>query len=283
MTTHENTIIVAGSGRSGTTWLGNIIAGDEYRIIFEPFDYRHVPEAVGLGLRPYFRPNQDYPKWHNFMERVLSGNIENAWIDQDRQRLDPSRNPKGILIKEIRANGLLAWLNKSYGCKIVYIMRHPCAVIASRIKLKWETHIDEFLCQPELMHDLFYRHEDVMRNVQSEAEKHAVMWCAENAVPLTQLSEQQAVFCHYERLVVDTEKEVRRILNLLNIDFSDSRKKAIGEIVRPGWAGSGETASNLNKWKDCLPDDEKRKILSILDAFGIDLYSVDDVMPREKH
>jgi hypothetical protein len=240
-----------------------------------------VPEAVGLGLRPYFRPDKDYPEWHNFIESVLSGSIENEWIDQDRQRLNPSKNPKGILIKDIRANGLLAWLNKYYGCRIVYIVRHPCAVIASRINLKWETHIDAFLRQPELMHDLLYRYEDLMRNAETDAEKHAVMWCVENVVPLKQLSEQQSVFCHYEALVIDPGKEVRRILNLLDIDFSESRIKAIGEIVRPGWAG--QTASSLNTWKDCLSEDEKRKISSVLDAFGIDLYSVDEVMPLEKH
>jgi len=283
----SNTLIVAGSGRSGTTWLGNIIAGDEYRIIFEPFDFRHVPEAVGLGLRPYFNADGDYPQWRPFIKKVLSGNIENEWVDRDRPRLNPSKKPKGILIKEIRANGLLAWLNRNYGCRIVYIMRHPCAVIASRMKLKWETHIDAFLCQPELMHDLLYKYEDVMKNAVTDAEKHAVMWCVENVVPLNQLSKQQAVFCHYEALVIDPEKEVRRILNLLDIDFSESRKKATGEIVLPGWAeqtrGTASGLNNLNKWKDCLSDDEKRKISSVLGAFGIDLYSVDEVMPREKH
>ena len=76
---------------------------------------------------------------------MLSGKIGNEWIDQDRGRLNSARDSGKILVKDIRVNGLLGWIDKNFHCSIVYIIRHPCAVIASRLKLKWETHIEAFL------------------------------------------------------------------------------------------------------------------------------------------
>ena len=51
----HKTIILAGSARSGTTWLANIIAACRgFGIIFEPFHPREVPEAGNLPSRLYF-------------------------------------------------------------------------------------------------------------------------------------------------------------------------------------------------------------------------------------
>lgn len=86
----SETIIVAGSGRSGTTW---------------------------LGLRPYFSPDKDYPEWRPFIEKVLSGKIENELIDYDKHRMNASKTPKGILLKQIRANGMLAWIDEIFAAK----------------------------------------------------------------------------------------------------------------------------------------------------------------------
>jgi hypothetical protein len=273
-------IIVSGSGRSGTTWLGNVIAGDEFRILFEPFDYRHVPEANGLGLRPYFRPKDNYPQWFPFIERVMTGNIENKWIDQEKNRLNIEKIQKGILIKEIRGNGMLAWIADNFHCKIVYIIRHPCAVITSRLKLKWETHLESFWEQQELIDDYLLQYKNVIENAKTEVQKHAVMWCIENLIPLHHISEYGWIFCKYEHLLMDPEKEIKRILNLLGQDFSDSRKKAIYELVLP----SGDKCINnkidfLNSWKYFLTKQDQKDIAYILNVFDIALYSIENMMP----
>ncbi|MEM8863884.1 MAG: hypothetical protein AAGD96_36710, partial [Chloroflexota bacterium] len=52
----DKTIVLAGSGRSGTTWLGNIIsANPNVGILFEPFDNRRVPDVLPLKLITYAR------------------------------------------------------------------------------------------------------------------------------------------------------------------------------------------------------------------------------------
>jgi hypothetical protein len=281
MRRYSGTIIVAGSGRSGTTWLGNIIAGDEYRILFEPFDQRRVPEFSGLSLRPYFRPTRDYPQWRPMIEKVIKGDIANEWVDQDLARLDGSRAPAGVLIKEIRANGVLAWLERNFGCKIVFLLRHPCAVIASRMKLKWETHIDAFLSQPELMEDHLYPYEDVMKRAETDVEKHAIMWCVENFIPLNQMKQHNWITCRYEELVDNAAAEVHRILLLLGLDFTDSRRRAIAEVVRTNRkVGLTEKRHFLDAWQKAFTQREMTDIGRIVQMFGLTVYN--NYMPQEQ-
>ena len=53
-------IILAGMGRSGTTWAGNIINYDQsYRILFEPFLPARVKEAKGFEYLQYLNPDCD--------------------------------------------------------------------------------------------------------------------------------------------------------------------------------------------------------------------------------
>jgi len=266
-------IIVAGSGRSGTTWLGNIIAGDDRRIIFEPFECRRVPEFFDLGLRPYFPPCEQFPQWHPKVAALCAGHIKNAWTDQDCNRLDAARYTGGVVIKEIRANGMLGWLSNNFPFKIVYVVRHPYAVVASRIQQKWETHIDAYLKQPRLLQDFLSPFTATITSAQSTAQKHAVMWCLENLIPLRQMAEHQWIFCHYEELATHPEAEASRILRLLGLEFTPARMRALGELSRTCSLDQKDSpAKDLADGRHVLPAEQRREVREILDAFGIVLY-----------
>jgi hypothetical protein len=275
----ENAIILAGSGRSGTTWLGNIIAGDDIRILFEPFDERHVPELKGLGLRPYFDPGKEYSDWRPLIEKVLSGELKNPWIDQDAGRFNPERDSGRILIKEIRANGMLAWISRNYGCKIAYLLRHPCSVIASRIQLKWDTHVEEYLEQDDFIKEYCPGLEKISREAKTAAQRHALMWCLENIVPLRQLSEYHWITCKFEELAANPEWEAERILALLGLEFDEARKKAVHEPSRTSWGENPKRA--LGAWREQLSEKEKEEIGRILNFFGIETYNLLEEAPHE--
>ncbi|MGE3538795.1 MAG: hypothetical protein AB7N91_15355 [Candidatus Tectimicrobiota bacterium] len=276
-------ILVAGSGRSGTTWLGNIIAGDEWRILFEPFNERRVPAVAGLGLRPYFHPTAAYPQWHPVIERVLRGHITNAWTDKDRPRLKVSQSA-GLLIKEIRVNGMLAWLDHHFHPTIVYIIRHPCAVIASRLQLQWDTPLEAILAQPQLMRDYLAPYEPLVRGARSAVQKHAIMWCVENLIPLTQLAHHNWICCTYEHLVLDPGQEIRRLLAQLQLPYSEARAQAVEETSRTSWGRTAmEPQHLLGDWQTRLDARAKQEIAALLEAFAMTLYTVDDVLPHLPH
>jgi hypothetical protein len=274
----SDTLILAGSGRSGTTWIGNIIAANpKVRVIFEPFDYRRVPEASVLPLRAYARQGEAYPQWEVFVRRVLLGDIHNDWVNRQGKRWWATKR----LVKTIRANLMLGWVSEVFRSCTVFIIRHPCAVVLSRLRLEWDTHLDVFLAQPQLIADYLEPFVDMIRAARTPVQQHAMMWCVENLVPLLQLSDNADwVFCTYEELYCRPEAETERILNHLRLRktwFTRRAIKRVTMVTRP------ESALVLKRnplieWQQQLSTRDIDTILSIVEAFGIQLYS-EDVMP----
>ncbi|MCB0193222.1 MAG: sulfotransferase [Anaerolineae bacterium] len=275
----SNTIILAGSGRSGTTWLGNIIAANpNMRILFEPFDYRRVPEAKVLPLLAYARPTAPYPEWFNFVYKALAGQIGNEWINQQGTRKWAWKR----LVKAIRVNMMLGWIDKNFKPKIVFTTRHPCAVILSRLKLDWDPHIDIFLEQKQLTHDYLSPYMDIILGAQTEVEKQAVGWCIENLVPLRQLPQHNWTFCTYEDLYRNPQKEADRILSDLNVQKTWFTKRAINKVsmvTRPDSAVFSQQ-DPLSAWKHQLSKQDIDTILTIVQSFQLTLYD-EDILPHK--
>ena len=82
------TFLVAGAARSGTTWLGEIIAAQlPCRIMFEPFHPEHVPAMRRYRLFQYMRPEQQDAELEAYAARLFAGQVRNRWIDRQNERL----------------------------------------------------------------------------------------------------------------------------------------------------------------------------------------------------
>jgi hypothetical protein len=184
-------ILVVGSARSGTTWLAGLIASQfQSRIMFEPFNPNLVREYSKFNYFQYMRPDDFDQDLYDFCYKVFTGNIRNAWIDREIQHLFP----QGRVIKCIRSSLMLKWLDLQFPkVKKLLIIRHPCAVVQSRMKLGWATDDDirHFLSQPTLMSDFLNEKIDVIAKAQTDEQKHAVIWCVTNLVPLQQFHEDK--------------------------------------------------------------------------------------------
>jgi len=280
MTAHpyDKTIILAGSGRSGTTWLGNILgAAPTTRVIFEPLDYRRVPEARDFPLRPYARPHAEYPHWKPVIENILTGRISNRWTDQEHSWWWPKALTLRRLVKTIRGTLLLGWLSSHFGCPIVYITRHPCAVVLSRLKLRWEPAIDALTQQPELVTDYLSPYMDLILGAETPAQRHAVMWCVENLIPLNQMPHYDWHFCTYETLCQQPDKEARRLLGLLKLNYNSFTRNAISRISSVARSDSAIATQGdlLSGWKTEMQKADIDAVLHIVNAFGINLYTAD--------
>ncbi|HXW76159.1 MAG TPA: hypothetical protein VEJ20_01985, partial [Candidatus Eremiobacteraceae bacterium] len=103
---YRNTVVLAGSGRGGTTWIAEIINYDnEYRFIFEPFAAHKVPLAKEFRNRQYLRPDDPAPAFFKPARLLLSGAFRNSWTDFYNHRVRSSRR----LVKDIRINLFLSW------------------------------------------------------------------------------------------------------------------------------------------------------------------------------
>jgi hypothetical protein len=278
----SKTIVLAGSGRSGTTWLGNIIAANwSFRIIFEPFDARQVPEAkaAGIPLRPYCSPGEGHPDFYSFTRLALAGKLRNRWVDQEGRRFWAWR----FVLKTIRATLLLAWIDENFHSPIVYLIRHPGSVIASRCRLGWESHLDVFLSEPALMRDYLSPYTDVIKSVKTEVQKHTVMWCVENVIPLKQLPHYDWIFCTYEHFYTEPLKETHRLLSRLGLKETRARLHTVRELSHVTHKESAlKMGKNiLTEWKKELSTKDIADMTTILREFGINLYSVNEPLPNQ--
>lgn len=208
----NRSIFVVGTARSGTTWLGDIIASQiSCRSMFEPFNPDLVIAYRQFNYFQYMRPGKTDDQFYNFARKIFTGNIRNNWIDHQNERIFP----KYRLIKEIRANLSLKWLHDQFPQVPKFLLiRHPCAVVQSRLSLNWATDLDiqHFLSQPDLIEDHLSTYLDVINGAKTDYEKHAIIWCISNLVPLKQFSRGQIPIIFYENMLIKPDIELPRIL-----------------------------------------------------------------------
>ncbi len=141
----RKTVLLLGTGRSGTTWLAGLLAGAfRYRLLFEPFQPDKVEGAELIADR-YFDPGEIPEEAIDFCERALNDRIDNDWIacnSNRRLRMHRWRFwPRVRICKSIRSNLFLPAYRAIFGDRlpILVVMRHPGVVVESflRVKFPW--------------------------------------------------------------------------------------------------------------------------------------------------
>ena len=264
-------MLIAGTARSGTTWLADLIASQiSCRILFEPFNPDLVPEYHGFHYFQYMRPGTENQRFYSFARKVFTGEIRNRWVDRQNQQIFPEVR----LIKEIRANLALKWLHDHFPeVPIVLLIRHPCAVVASRMDLGWATDLDlrPFLSQPELIEDHLLPYMDLINNSKTIEEKHAIIWSVSNLVPLRQLKPGEVRIVHYEDLCTQPEQELPALFEFLGQAYT---KPVMGTVNQPSQTARATSAvvSGANKiknWSKKLNSLQIDRVLRIVHAFGL--------------
>lgn len=266
---HRDAVFVAGSGRSGTSWISEIISGrGGYRYVFEPFHPGKVAVARPFGYRRYLRPDDRRPALLDPARRVLSGEMRGLWTDRFNRRFVAHRR----LIKDIRANLFAGWLADNFpGMPVVLVLRHPGAVAHSRVRLGWHSRLEEFLAQPELVEDFLAPVAEEMRAASTEFERHVFACCIESRVPLTHLGDGLAHPVLYERLCERPEEELRGLYGYLGLE----EKGAAASLHRPSALSRSVSAhlsggSPVSGWREEVDAGQLRRTGEILALFGLD-------------
>ncbi len=280
----RNSILVAGTARSGTTWLGDLIASQiPCRTMFEPFNPELVPEYRGFHYFQYLRPGSKNHEFHSFARKIFSGEIRNRWIDHQNEQIFP----KYRLIKEVRVNLALKWLHDNFPeVPIVFLLRHPCAVVLSRMELGWatDTDIEPFLSQPDLVTDFLSEHQEFIRNAKTKEEKHAIIWSISTMVPLRQLKQSELKIVYYENLCTQPEMELPSIFAFTGHQYSPS---AFDTISRPSQTTQKTSpivsgTDKVSHWRKKLNPAQVENILRVVERFGLDKLYGDSLLPLNK-
>jgi hypothetical protein len=276
--------LIAGTARSGTTWLTEVVAARRpCRVMFEPFNPRMVKAYSRYEYFQYMRPEGRDAALEQYCRAVFSGSIRDPWIDREVDVL----RPRYRVVKDIRANLMLKWLHRQFPeVPVLLLIRHPCAVVASRMKLGWATDTDiaSFTNQAHLVRDFLAERMHAIEAAHTEEAKHAVIWCVSNLVPLVQFSGTGLMVVHYENLCARPQAEFARVFACLGADYCDSafdRLAAPSMTSRPG-SVVVTGGDRLAHWSKALSNQQVRNVLEVVERFGLSHLYGDSTMPGSR-
>lgn len=277
---YRNTVMVSGTGRSGTTWVANIInASNQFRVMFEPFHSLKIKLVSKWNYRQYLRENNSSKEYLGPAKTILSGGVMDPWIDQYNRKVFARKR----LVKEIRTNVLLKWIKHHFPeIPIILVLRHPCAVALSKLALGWDTHLDDFLKQEDLLDDHLNPFKAEIHAARDSFEKHVFMWCIENYVPLRQFEADEIHVIFYEEMCARPEKEIARLNSFLKYKSpieSDTKllRAASPTSRRDSAINTGE--SKIFGWQDKIDPRQRKRALEILTLFGLQTIYNSEAMP----
>ena len=277
-------IVVAGSARSGSTWLADLLCSvPGIQQIFEPL--RELPRWLPVGAPAYpktcyLRPEGRYPDWDHVLSGVLTGRSRTYWTDTARTSFFPRR----YLIKEVRVSLMLGYLHDRFHPRIAYLSRHPCAIVASRIGLGWRLDLNNLLSQEELVEDhLSPWLARIERARSNPVATHAIWLAVENRVASQHLSTRPHSHAYYEHLLMEPEATLRAILSGLDLGTSRVPENRIKRNSRTTWRqrlakDPNETEYALSNWKRRLSKEDQREVLDWAYRLEVTSYS-DESLP----
>lgn len=274
----NDSVLVAGVGRSGTTWLTDLLNhGSSFRVIFEPFVPSRVPDAAPLGYLRYIpREAQPPTDMQEAARKIVSGHLPlNQWTGRENQRWIARRR----LIKTIRANLMLGWLVNTFrGLRTVLLLRHPIAVAHSWRQLGWGTELDGdredveiLLAQPDLVSRYLEPHLDALASSEPWG-RLIYEWCVLNLVPLAECRPGEIHLAFYETLCVEPHDELERIANFLDVSLGESHRS---RITLPSSQSTPRSAINtgadrIGGWRASVTPAEIDRAMEILARFRLD-------------
>jgi len=259
---HCRPLLVTGAARSGTTWLGEVVADAlGLPMLFEPDHPRH---AIAYAQRPRIGLDPDTAALYR---RVLRGRV--VPLGSTRHAVRALRTP-GVVIKSIHAVPHLPVLaSDGHELHAVLVVRHPGAVVASRLRhTGFAPKRPEDVVTPELL-AVEPTLVDARDRARSPAQRHALRWAVDHLA----VAKATAPWWHgVAHEVLRSEEDVlRRLLESL----------ADGELMARSWrtdrpsATAWSTGAGADDWREQLGPAGIREILEITRSVGIGWYDED--------
>lgn len=272
----RQTLVVAGSTRSGSTWLAEIIsAHPNAGQIFEPISPTNVRAArrCGFTYDTFLEPHANSPTEKAYLDKVLRGQVLTPWTTSQIP-INKAKHCRFLVVKFVRANLLLGWLANSFPIKPpVLIVRHPCATIASQIKKEWIPRQKMLLSNP-FFDKLPALREACSRFTRPE-ELLALRWSMRYYAPLAQPAPFPFYLMTYEGLVRKGQEEVNRLFTNWGLTVPPA---SISRLIHPSKTVTSDSQvvmkrNPLSGWRKHLSKEQISNILAIVSLFGLNFYT----------
>ncbi|WP_435236272.1 sulfotransferase domain-containing protein [Psychromonas sp. PT13] len=289
---YNDIIWLLGDGRSGTTWVANLINHDKkFREIFEPFHPKRNIDMHFIVPHQYYRPNEINEELKSISSTLFSGKYTNKKVDVGSHTL----LYKGLLIKDIFANLLCYPTSLEFpNIKPILLIRNPFSVALSKSKKKnwfWGTDPLELLNQASLREDYLLPFEDLIKEVSARNNyilNQILIWSIINYIPLKQFKPSSIHICFYECIYENPNDEITKIFEFLwgtsspqktNITFTDEFLSKPSHVIGKDSNLLSGTSPILS-WKDEIPLNIIEDGLNIMKHFELHELYGENGMPN---
>ncbi len=298
-------ILVTGAHRSGTTWIGKILAtSQEVAYISEPLNVHHRPGVLRVPTQYWYtyicEENQSNLlsgfqetlqfRYHLWLELKSTRSLKDGgrmlrdltWFA--RGRLKGSRP----LLKDPFAVFSAPWFAQAFSSQIVILVRHPLAFVSSLKRLNWDFNFQDLLGQPLLMRDhLEPFREEMNKNRQSPRDiiyQGSLLWrIVYTVVDGFRESHPEFLVVRHEDISRDPEGEFRDLYTSLGLAFTPKVRQTITNSSQSSnpdelsthkvHAVNLDSRANLSNWKKRLTSEEAARIREFTIDIATKFYS----------
>lgn len=307
----KNAILVTGAHRSGTTWVGRMLAcAPSVAYIQEPFHIHHDFGTCGADFRNWYtyissenegQYCRDIAKTvslsYNLSAALRSSNSKSKRVPVFRDfvkfTIFRTFNYR-LLIKDPLAFFAAEWLANRFNLDVILLIRHPAAFAGSLKHAQWSHPFRHFLRQPLLMRD----HLDAFK---TEIEKfaHSEQDIVEQAILLWKIiygtalklmpKHREWLFVRHEDISLDPVACFRDIFQRINLKFSRRAERAIiahslpADWYRPESVSRSiqrNSKANIWNWRNRLTVSEIDRIRREVEETSGKFYTDSDWEPR---
>ncbi len=262
----EATVVVCGSPRSGTTWVGeNLAALTDALPLFEPLHPGRTPAGdAGFGWSEFHDDDSIPLEQRAYLRRVLAGKVVNRWIC-GTPPIGRVIGARRLLVKSVRANGLLPVLAAEPSCSTPFVLlRHPVATVGSQLREGSWMRPESADFGPFLR--FWPDFADAVAGLRHPEEYLAAVWASEFVAAENAGSPRPWMVAHYEDVRRDPVSTLEPVV----------ARWGVASKGTADWEKPSRTASHgvvHDSGQHGLEPAQVRRIIAVVRRFGITAYA----------
>lgn len=296
-------ILVTGTHRSGTTWVGKMLAADaSTAYISEPLNVLHRPGVFHTKVAHWYQyvceenENEYLPAFKELLEfdYRLWDELRSLRSRKDFLRMGRDfwifynglMRGQRALLKDPFAVFSTPWFARRLKCKVVITVRHPAAFASSLKRLNWPFDFRDLLDQPLLMRDHLEPYREAMECIPADdvIGQAALLWkLIYRSVHAAHERYPDFMIIRHEDLSLDPIGGYRDLYSSLGLELTPRVEKAIlnssssenpAELSRKKVHGYKlDSRANMNNWKKRMTLEEINRIREITAEVAPHYYS----------
>jgi hypothetical protein len=301
--TEQSPILVTGAHRSGTTWVGRMLAASgNAAYVSEPLNVLHRPGVFGARVGhwyTYIHASNEDQYLHSFQELLdlkyhVAAEVRSirSWRDFLRMGRDWRTFIAGrlrrqrVLIKDPFAVFSIPWFAQRLNCRVVITVRHPAAFANSLKRLAWPFDFNDLLAQPALMHDHLEKDRAEMESIPVDdiIGQAALLWrMIYRFCHFTSSAHPEFIVVRHEDLSLEPVEGYRSLYLSMGLPFtgkvrdvilhSSSSENPVELSKKKTHSVQLDSRASLDNWKKRLTMDEITRIRRMTEEVSSFFYS----------